>query len=107
MTRTCAIKIRLTDDEHAQLIKRSRKPRLAAWMREHCLAADVLEINQVARMDPALLRQLAGIGNNLNQLARAVNKGPWDAIDQVSVVTRLAGIEQAIERLKFEASRDR
>ena len=107
MTRTRAIKIRLSDDEHTRLRERSRRPRLAAWIREHCLAAEVLEINQVARMDPELLRQLAGIGRNINQIARRVNSGEWKAIDKVGVIARLAVYEREIERLKCEASRDR
>jgi hypothetical protein len=43
-----------------------------------------------------LLRQLAGIGNNLNQIARIVNqKAKTDTpLDRVAVITALAGIER-------------
>ena len=101
------IGIRLTEDEHDQLQARKLKPRLAAWMRDHCLGADVPLVNQVARIDPVLLRQLAGLGNNINQIARRVNSGEWDSLYQVNVLAHLVAIEQEISRLKIEASRDR
>ena len=107
LKRTRAIRIRLTAEEHEQLLARKRKPRLAQWVREHCLGADVPMVNQVARIDPALLRQLAGLGNNINQIARRVNSGEWDTLGQVKVLAHLAAVEREIARLKIEAARDR
>ncbi|WP_268916250.1 MobC family plasmid mobilization relaxosome protein, partial [Aeromonas caviae] len=34
-------------------------------------------------IDPALLRQVAGIGNNLNQIARRINASPLTTLDKV------------------------
>lgn len=101
------IGIRLTDDEHGQLQRRKLRPRLAQWMREHCLAAEVPEAAQVARIDPALLRQLAGIGHNLNQIARVVHRAKWEPIDKLKTIARLEAIGRELERLKIEARDDR
>ena len=76
-------------------------------MREHCLDAPVPIVNQVARIDPALLRQLAGIGNNINQIARAIHLSQWKDIDQVKALAHLVSIKQEISRLRIEATRDR
>ena len=105
--RTKSIRIRVTDEEHEQLRRRKQQPRLAAWMREHCLAADVAPVHQVARIEPSLLRQLAGIGNNINQIARRVNSSDWTTLDQVKVLAHLVAIERETARLKIEAARDR
>ena len=101
------IGIRLTAEEHEQLQRRKLRPRLAQWMREHCLAAVVPKVNQVARIDPALLRQLSGIGHNVNQIARAVNAGSWHTLDQVKVIAHLESLGREMRRLKIEAGGDR
>ena len=97
------IKIRLTESEHAQLLERSQSSRLAKWIREHCLAADVPVAQRVMRIDPVLQRQLAGLGNNVNQIARAVHREQWNPIDRIDVIARLCAIQRDIERLKVEA----
>lgn len=61
------IKIRLTDAEFEELQSRRTK-NLAGWMRD--LALGSVPIRQA---DPTLVRQVAKIGNNLNQIARYVN----------------------------------
>ncbi|MDI5507878.1 Ig-like domain-containing protein, partial [Salmonella enterica subsp. enterica serovar Derby] len=40
-------------------------------------------------ISPALLRQLAGMGNNLNQIARQVNAGGGSGHDRVQIVAAL------------------
>lgn len=49
---------------------------------------------------PALLRQLAGMGNNLNQIARQVNAGGGSGHDRVQVVAALMAIDAGLERLR-------
>lgn len=61
------IKIRLTEAEFEALQSRRTK-NLAGWMRD--LALGAVPIRQA---DPKLVRQVAKIGNNLNQIARYVN----------------------------------
>lgn len=93
------IKIRTTEDEYSDLQQRSRKPRLAEWMREHCLGAKPSRAAQIPPVDPALLRQLAGIGNNLNQIARSVNS-KYSPIESVEVIARLTAIERALNAIR-------
>ncbi|WP_446913385.1 MobC family plasmid mobilization relaxosome protein, partial [Escherichia coli] len=49
---------------------------------------------------PPLLRQLAAIGNNLNQTARKVNSGQWSSGDRVQVVAALMAIERELRSLR-------
>ncbi len=100
------IKIRVTESEYDELLSRSRKPRLAEWMREHCLGAKVPRSNTVPRVDPDLLRQLAGMGNNLNQIARAVNSQGWKSLDRVQIVAALISIERELAGLREAHSDD-
>ncbi len=51
-------------------------------------------------LSPALLRQLAGMGNNLNQIARQVNAGGGSGHDRVQVVAALMAIDAGLERLR-------
>ncbi|MFN2032045.1 MobC family plasmid mobilization relaxosome protein [Escherichia coli] len=50
---------------------------------------------------PPLLRQLAAIGNNLNQTARKVNSGQWSSGDRVQVVAALMAIGDELRRLRL------
>ena len=49
----------------------------------------------------AMMRELHGIGNNLNQIARIINQqSKTDApLDRVAVITALSGIERELQRL--------
>ena len=97
------VKIRCTADEYAELKARSTKARLAEWMREHCLDAPS-QSRKLQTIDPNLLRQLAGMGNNLNQIARAVNSQHWKPLERVHVIAALMSIEREITALKTENS---
>ena len=55
---------------------------------------------KVERPNPALVRQLAAMGNNLNQLARAVNKHGLRPDDASMVLTYLAGIQDELRQLR-------
>jgi len=46
------------------------------------------------KVDPELVRQVAAIGNNLNQIARRLNSG-----DKFDVVPHLVAIEDQLEQL--------
>ena len=95
------IKIRLTDEEHQALLDRCTTASLARWMRETCLSEKRTKQSKVIEVDPKLLRQLAGIGNNLNQIARLVNQQSKtsSAIDRIAIITALSGIERELQRL--------
>ena len=96
------IKIRLTDEEHEALLARCTKPSLATWMREICLGEKQTKQSRIQEVDPQLLRQLAGIGNNLNQIARIMNQKnqTGSALDRVSVMAALAGIERELQAVR-------
>lgn len=106
MARDLTIKIRVTDAELAQLHERSDRKQLAVWMRELCLATDrTSRIRPPAPVDPQLLRQLAGIGNNVNQIARRLNSGEFSPADRVGILTTLVAIERELSDLR--AAHDR
>ncbi len=99
--RTKSIKIRVLNKEYDELLHRCNKGRLAKWMREVCLdEAPDMQIS--TKVDPALLRQIARIGNNLNQIARAVNrqvKGK-KTINLLMVLSELISIENALKEIE-------
>lgn len=94
------IKIRVTAEELARLKGLSGDERLAEWMRSQCLGnAAGRRRTPIPKADPALLRQIAGIGNNLNQVARRVNSGEWGAVERVQVIAVLMAMERALQAL--------
>lgn len=99
MKRDKTIKIRVNDDELALLNERKQKPELARWMREYCLSAESIQIKH--SVDPELLRQLAGIGNNINQLTRNENiaaKGGslTSTTERIKLLLELTRVEKAL-----------
>ncbi|EPI5424790.1 plasmid mobilization relaxosome protein MobC [Yersinia enterocolitica] len=59
-------------------------------------------------VDPALLRQLAGFGNNLNQIARQVNTATvaGGALPAVQICAGLAALERELRLLREAYSHD-
>ena len=51
-----------------------------------------------SKVDPALLREIAKIGNNLNQLARCVNRYK-DGVQVVLLTAHLKAIQHELEQL--------
>ncbi len=60
----------------------------------------VARSGKLPTLAPPLLRQLAAIGNNLNQTARKVNSGQWSSGDRVQVVAVLMAIERELRSLR-------
>lgn len=100
--RTKVIKVRVSDAEHQRLQALASRPELARWMREHCLGADTgtRRRGDPPPADPALLRQLAGIGNNVNQIARRLNAGEWGPADRIQVVAALSAVSRSLDALR-------
>lgn len=98
MKRERMLTIRVTDDEHARLLERCEGKQLAVWMRRVCLGEPVARSGKLPTLAPPLLRQLAAIGNNLNQTARKVNSGQWSSGDRVQVVAALMAIGDELRR---------
>jgi hypothetical protein len=88
----------VTEDEHLRLLARCDGKQLAAWMRQTCLDEKPARIGKLPSVSPALLRQLAGMGNNLNQIARKVNASTGH--DRVQIVAALMAIDAGLERLR-------
>ena len=65
--RTKEIKIRLTETEHQRLLDRCDRTYLAEWLRQLGLGEHTSRKRRVPDVAPELLRQVSGIGNNLNQ----------------------------------------
>lgn len=98
--RTRFLGIRVTDEEYAKLLERCEGKQLAAWMRQTCLDEKPAKTGKLPSISPALLLQLAGMGNNLNQIARQVNGGSGSGNDRVQVVAALMAIDAGLERLR-------
>lgn len=98
--RTKEIKIRLTEQEHQDLLQR-KKGELAVWIRTTCLEQDIPEPKKVKTADPELLRQLAKIGGNLNQIAKTTNteQARGDIINLLRVTAELATIREQLDEL--------
>lgn len=101
MKRERMLTIRVTDDEHARLLERCEGKQLAVWMRRVCLGESVARSGKLPTLAQPLLRQLAAIGNNLNQTARKVNSGQWSSGDRVQVVAALMAIGDELRRLRL------
>ena len=90
----------VTEDEHRRLLERCDGKQLAAWMRQTCLDEKPVKVGKLPSISPVLLRQLAGMGNNLNQIARLVNAGAGTGHDRVQFVAVLMAIDSGLERLR-------
>ncbi|WP_264884032.1 MobC family plasmid mobilization relaxosome protein [Enterobacter roggenkampii] len=101
--RTKEIKIRLTESEHERLLARCDRAHLAEWLRSLGLGEHVLRRRCVPDVDPALLRQVTGIGNNLNQIARKLHGLDYQ---QVSLLAVLTSLDRQLSEL-LETQRDR
>jgi len=89
----------VTEDEHRRLLERCDGKQLASWMRQICLDEKPARAGKLPSISPALLRQLAGMGNNLNQIARNVNtRGTVQ--DRVQIIAALMAIDSGLERLR-------
>lgn len=116
--RTKEIKIRLTDSEHNSLLKMAQGRQLATFIREYCLSADSEYFAKVAKsnrakinrltVSPELLRQLAGVGNNVNQISRNLNQllRAGQSVDLIKLAIILQGIESQLKAIKDQHSEE-
>ena len=80
---------------------------LSDWVRQRVDGADAVQTGQrrhrrrlrTLTADPALLRQLAATGNNVNQIARRINGLGLDAGDVAHLLAELATIQRELHRL--------
>ena len=104
---TKEIKIRLTETEHQRLLDRCDRTYLAEWLRQLGLGEYTSRKRRVPDVAPELLRQVSGIGNNLNQIARRLNQ--TDSLtpsERVSLLAVLNSLDRQLGDL-LEQNRDR
>jgi hypothetical protein len=94
--RTKTIKVRATPDEHSALLERCTYAELAPWLRDLGLGERKKRERNIA--DPNLLRLLSSVGNNLNQISRALNTATLSGgvIDSIVLLDELQKIEQIL-----------
>lgn len=104
--RTREIKIRLTDSEHQRLIDRCDRTHLAEWLRQLGLGEHTTRKRRLPDVAPELLRQVSGIGNNLNQIARRLNQlDGLNSTERVSLLAVLNSLDRNLAEL-LELHRD-
>lgn len=104
--RTREIKIRLTDSEHQRLIDRCDRTHLAEWLRQLGLGEHTTRKRRLPDVAPELLRQVSGIGNNLNQIARCLNQlDGLNSTERVSLLAVLNSLDRNLAEL-LELHRD-
>lgn len=105
--RTKEIKIRLTDSEHQRLLDRCDRTHLAEWLRQLGLGERSSRKRSLPDVAPELLRQVSGVGNNLNQIARRLNQLDGLSPQQsVSLLAVLNSLDRQLTEL-LEQHRDR
>ena len=105
--RTKEIKIRMTETEHQRLLERCERSHLAEWLRQLGLGEQISRKRPVPEVAPELLRQVSGMGNNLNQIARRLNQS--DSLtpsERVSLLSILNSLDRQLGEL-LEQHRDR
>lgn len=100
--RTKSIKIRVTENEFSalnELKEKSGFSMLAEYMRSVSLNLELSAKQEYPKIDPVLQRQLSGIGNNLNQIARQVNSSEFKAGDCLQIISYLASIDNNLKQI--------
>ena len=93
LTKNVMISFRVTPEEKARLERKSRGyDRLSDYLRDCVLGKEIIVIEGVDRVADELRR----IGNNLNQLTRAVNMGQIQAVDLSGMRKEVAMLWQSL-----------
>jgi hypothetical protein len=106
-----SIKIRVTDSELARLNERKGRAELARWLRELGLTSGGKTKKITHELPPEVVRILAGIGGNLNQISRNVNMaakaGRLDlAQGLLPLMSQLRSTEKALDLVREFLSKD-
>lgn len=101
--------LRLPDDTAAAWRRQAAAAdqSLSDWVRQRVDGSDAVQTGlrrhrrrlRTLTADPELLRQLAAIGNNVNQLARRINGLGLNATDVVNLLAELITIQRELHRL--------
>lgn len=107
-----SIKLRVTEEEFDKLNANKGRAELARWLRELGLEGSGGRQHVVHhQLPPEVVRNLAGIGANLNQLARHLNieayAGTLDIrLSVIELMTQLAATERALNAVRELIRRD-
>ena len=99
----------LNPEEEKTLLSRARKssaPNPSAFIKSCVFDTEFepIRTRRIKQADPALIRQLSWIGNNINQIARACNQSRGLSSEQAaSIYASLALIAEELEALSQEA----
>ena len=97
--RSRSITVWLTDDEYKILHDKKTQSRIGAWVRDTCLGVESKK-RKYKPVEPALLRELASIGNNVNQIAKHTNiEALGSGVDNVRLLIELSLIREQLNEL--------
>jgi len=92
--------MKMTADEREKYseIAKSYNMTLSQFFRSLIEKKEIANQKIIYKTDPKVLRQIAGIGNNLNQIAKKINANPnLTTIEKVEFLRQLQGIEKRLE----------
>lgn len=104
--RTKQLIIRVSPTEFETLTRQKTHPSLARYIREQVLESGKTSDKKTAKFQfpPEVVRVLAGMGNNLNQIAKTLNTaakiGTLGNVEAVQAAAELAALERALNSLR-------
>lgn len=107
-----SVKIRLTETELNTLNANKGRAELARWLRELGLESGAGRREIVHhQLPPEVVRNLAGIGANLNQIARILNTkvkagAGSESLTNLDLMTQLVATERALNSVRELIRRD-
>lgn len=103
------VTLRLPDDTaaHWRQAAKAADKSLSDWLRQRVDGAEAVQTGlrrhprrlRTLTADPALLRQLAAIGSNINQMARVLNSVGLSPADHTRLLAELAAMQRELHRL--------
>jgi hypothetical protein len=95
------VKVSLNDDEYNILMSKKTRHHLASFIREKALNST--NDTKIISVDPALVRQVGRIGNNLNQIAKYTHEqGEIHAQTAKQIELMRIELKNLIETIKTE-----
>lgn len=93
------VEVRLSDEELEQL-KNMNSPSIARLLRESALG--IKQKQHYTKIDKDFVLELSRIGNNINQIAKAVNLdiAQTNTFDKVKLLHLLISIDQQLKELR-------
>lgn len=95
------VEVRLSDEELEQL-KNMNPPSLARLLRESALGMKQDKKQYYSKIDQTFILELSRIGNNINQIAKAVHLdvAQTNSFDKVKLLHLLISIDQQLKELR-------